>query len=343
MATNTKKAAFLFPGQGAQYPGMALDLLETGSAKVRRLFELASEIMERDMAALLRDSGAETLKQGDKAQPALTLANLAAAALLGERGIHPLACAGHSLGEYAALTTAGIISAADCFTLVKHRGAAMQRAAERLADSAAGADGAAQAAIAQAAGMAQAANMAAVIGLAPDQVEELTARWRAEAGENGVLAGIYAANINSPRQTVVSGTAAALALAEERFKAAGARRVAPLRVAGPFHSPLMAEAAEEFRPILEGIPFQDPRIPVYSNVTGGRIGSGAEAKKLALEQITSPVRWIAEERALQGAGIDCALEAGPGKVLQGLWKDSGSPLPCYPAGTAAEIGSLCEN
>jgi [acyl-carrier-protein] S-malonyltransferase len=315
---------------------MALDLLETGNAKIRELFELASDIMGRDMAALLRDSDEETLKQGDRAQPAITLANLAAAALLAERGLRPLACAGHSLGEYAALETAGIISTADCFTLVKRRGAAMQRAADRLAGTGPGETGAA--------GMAQAAGMAAVIGLAPDRVEALIAEWQAGAGKNGpAICELYAANFNSPRQTVVSGSAAALALAEERFKAAGARRVVALRVAGPFHSPLMAEAVEEFRPALEGVAFHDPRIPLYSNVTGARIGSGAEAKNLALEQITRPVRWTAVEQALLETGPELVLEAGPGRALQGLWKDSGSTLPCYPAGTVAEIDTLPEN
>jgi [acyl-carrier-protein] S-malonyltransferase len=337
---NDKQIAFLFPGQGAQYPLMGLDLLETGSVKVRELFELASEIMGRDMAALLGDR--EALKRGELVQPAITLVNLAAAALLGEGGIYPAACAGHSLGEYAALESAGLISTADCLSLVKHRGAAMRRAAERLT-------AAELACTAEAAGMAEAASMAAIIGLDPGQVEELTAQWRAEAkkGEaepaaQAALADIYAANFNSPRQTVVSGSALALALAGERFKAAGARRVIPLPVSGPFHSPLMAGALEEFRPVLEGTVFRDPRIPFYSNVTGGRISSASEAKKLALEQIISPVRWTALEGALADLGLELALETGPGRTLQGLWKDSGSPLPCYGAGTAAEIKGLLE-
>jgi [acyl-carrier-protein] S-malonyltransferase len=317
----SEKTVFLFPGQGAQYPGMALDLLETGSLAVKELFACASDSMGRDMAALLRDSDAETLKRSDTAQPAITLANLAAAALLKERGILPAACAGHSLGEYAALATTGIISTADCFTLVKFRGAAMQNAVDALL-TAAGED--------QAAGR---PGMAAIIGLPPEQVEALVAEWE--------IAHLYAANFNSPRQTVVSGTAAALALAEERFKAAGARRVIRLQVAGPFHSPLIASVAEQFRPVLDGVNFQDPAIPFYSNVTGKRVSSGAEAKKLALAQITGPVRWTDEEKAMQDAGIDCALEAGPGKVLQGLWKDSADNAPpCYLAGTAADIAAL---
>jgi [acyl-carrier-protein] S-malonyltransferase len=249
------------------------------------------------------------------------------------------------------LHTAGIISMEDCFTLVKYRGVAMQEAADALATTGGESPG-----------------MAAVIGLAPERVEALIAEWKAGGKADGsdtaagALAHLYAANFNSPRQTVVSGTAAALTLAEERFKAAGARRVIRLQVAGPFHSPLIAGAAENFRPVLEGLNVRDPTLPFFSNVTGKRVSSGAEAKKLALAQITNPVRWTDEEKAIQDAGIvDCALEAGPGKVLQGLWKDSlgteaaggpeaggaaagsadtGSAPPCYLAGTVASIDAL---
>jgi [acyl-carrier-protein] S-malonyltransferase len=111
-------------------------------------------------------------------------------------------------------------------------------------------------------------------------------------------------------------------------------------VAGPFHSPLISGAAEKFRPLLEKTVFGDPLIPLYSNVTGKRVSSGEEAKKLALAQITRAVRWLDEERALNEAGVDAALETGPGKVLQGLWKDSGSPIPCYPAGRREDIEGL---
>jgi [acyl-carrier-protein] S-malonyltransferase len=173
--------------------------------------------------------------------------------------------------------------------------------------------------------------MAAVIGLSPEEVDALLARWNVEA--------LYAANYNSRRQVVVSGTAGALAEAEKRFKEAGARRVLTLKVAGPFHSPLMARAAEEFAPFLEKVSFNDPRIPLYSNVTGKTVASGAEAKELALKQLTAPVRWINEEEALASSGVIALLETGPGKTLQGLWKDTGSPLPCYGAGTVEEIDS----
>jgi [acyl-carrier-protein] S-malonyltransferase len=295
---------------------MGLDLLDSG--EVKNLFALASDVMGRDMEALIRDSDGETLKRSDISQPAITLANLAAAARLRERGIVPRLCAGFSLGEYAALVCAGVVTAEDCFRLVKARGRAMQDAADRIA--AEGAD-------------ARAPGMAAVIGLTPECVEALIAGWKLE--------GLYGANFNSPKQTVVAGSAAALEEAARRFKEAGARRVLPLAVAGPFHSPLMAGAAAAFAPVLEAVTFRDPVLPCYSNVSGGPAGSGAEAKALALRQITEPVRWTAEEAAVAGyGGIEAVLETGPGKALQGFWRDAGNGIPCYAAGTREEIEAL---
>ena len=312
---------FLFPGQGAQYQGMALDFLVSGA--VKKIFDTASAVFEKDAEALLRDSDADTLKRTDVSQPTVTLANLAAAAYLAEQGWQPAACAGFSLGEYAALVCAGVISTEDCLRLVKERGRAMQQSADRLRE-AAGGDPAAS------------PGMAAVIGLPPAQVEALIAQWSA-AG----LKDLYAANINSPKQVAVSGTAAALTEAETRFKEAGARRVLRLQVAGPFHSPLLADAAEAFRPVLEAVTFNDPKIPLYSNVTGKQVSSGAEAKQLALLQITSSVRWVDEEAAIAAAGNFAAcLEVGPGKVLQGLWKDTENAVPCYAAGTVEDIKNL---
>jgi [acyl-carrier-protein] S-malonyltransferase len=289
---------------------MALDFLKTSPA-AKRLFELASSHAGRDMETLLRDGDEETLKRTDTAQSAITLANLAAAACLEERGVRPVAALGHSLGEYAALVQTAIISAEDCFALVAERGRIMQAVSGELAR---GAD---------------APGMAAVLGLSPEEVDTLLAQWN--------LQNLFCANYNSKRQVVISGTAPALAEAERRFKEAGARRVMALKVAGPFHSPLMGRAAEEFQPFLAKVPFNDPRIPFYSNVTGKIVVSGAEAKELALKQICSPVRWTGEEAALAASGITVLLETGPGKTLQGLWKDTGSPLPCYGAGTVEEI------
>ena len=314
-----KKVVFLFPGQGAQYSGMAMDFLS--SSAVKSLFDTASEIFGKDAKELLQ-SDADNLKRTDVSQPTITLANLAAAVYLGEQGFSPAACAGFSLGEYAALVSAGILDAADCLRLVKARGEAMQKTSDALREASGGDESVAP-------------GMAAIVGLAPDQVESLIAQWSA-AG----LKDLYAANINSPKQVAVSGTAAALTEAETRFKEAGAKRVIRLQVAGPFHSPLMSDSVTTFAPVLEAATFRDPVIPIYSNVTGKKIASGEEAKKLALLQITSPVRWVEEEAEIAGAGAEVCLEVGPGKVLQGLWRDSGSEIPVFAAGTVEDIGKL---
>ena len=319
---NKAKVVYLFPGQGAQYPGMGMDFIVSGS--VKSLFDTASEILGRDVKELLQ-ADAETLKRTDISQPMITLANLAAALYLGEQGYNPVVCAGFSLGEYAALVSAGIINAADCLRLVKARGEAMQAAADRLRE--------------KSADPSAAPGMAAIMGLTPEKIEDLISQWSA-AG----LKDLYAANINSNKQVVISGTAEALTEAEARFKEAGAKRIVRLQVAGPFHSPLMAEAANAFSPVLNAVKFSDPAIAIYSNVTGNRITSGEDAKKLALQQITAPVRWVDEQFSIAGSaasnGAGACLEVGPGKVLQGLWKDSESGLPCYPAGTVEEIGAL---
>ena len=197
----------------------------------------------------------------------------------------------------------------------------MQRVSDRLREEAGG-EGA--------------PGMAAVIGLSPEEAEAAIEKWR-----EGGLRDLYAANFNSPAQLAISGTEAALREAEARFPGAGARAVMRLRVAGPFHSPLIADAAEAFAPALDTVEFADPKIPLYSNVTGARIESGAEAKRLAPLQITSPVRWLQVEAALAAAGgFGACLEVGPGKVLRGFWKDAGSGIPCHGAGSVEEIEKI---
>ena len=197
----------------------------------------------------------------------------------------------------------------------------MQKTADRLRNEAGGDTNAAP-------------GMAAIVGLAPDAVEELIAGWKNQSAE---LKDLYAANINSIKQLVVSGTAAALTQAQPLFKEAGAKRFIRLQVAGPFHSPLMADAADAFASALEQIEFRNPIIPIFSNVTGKQISSGEEAKKLALFQITSPVRWVEVEAAVAACAVEACFETGPGKVLQGLWKDTGSEIPVFAAGTVEDI------
>jgi len=319
------KAFFLFPGQGAQFPGMALDLLESGVESVKRLFSLASKIFGKDMAELLRTISPEELKRTDISQPAITLANLAAAACLAEKGKKPAGAAGFSLGEYSALAAAGVISEEDCLFLVTQRGAAMQAAIDKINRRSEGSNDP------------KPPGMAAVIGLAPEQVEALIAGWKKDG-----LTELNAANINSPKQVAVSGSAAALEEAEKRFKEAGAKRFMRLQVAGPYHSPFMKDAAAEFDAHLDKVRFNDPQIPLFSNVTGKQMQSGEEAKALAHRHILEGVRWTDEEAALARLQPESLLEVGPGKVLQGLWKDTGSAIPCYGAGTLAEIDALAK-
>jgi [acyl-carrier-protein] S-malonyltransferase len=300
-----------------------MDLLSSDA--VKSLFDTASEIFEKDVKELLQ-SDADTLKRTDVSQPAITAANLAAMVFLGEKGFAPAACAGFSLGEYAALVCADVIDTADCFRLVKARGEAMQKTADRLREKAMQNSG----------GEDDAPGMAAVVGIAPQQVEALIRQWSFSNG----LKDLYAANINSQKQVVVSGTASALTEAEKLFKEAGAKRVIRLQVAGPFHSPLMNDALEEFVPVLEKIVFRNPAITIFSNVTGKKICSGAEAKKNAVQQIICPVRWTEEEISVNVSGIEACLEVGPGKVLQGLWKDTESKIPIFAAGTAEDISKI---
>jgi [acyl-carrier-protein] S-malonyltransferase len=308
-----KEYIFLFPGQGGQYPLMGIDFFDA-LGEVRELFAIAEGIMGRDMRSLLAGADAETLRRSEAAQIAITLVNLSAAAALKSRGVFPRACAGHSLGEYAALAVCGAISVEDALRLTARRGELMRDAAKESGGG-----------------------MAAVTGLPSAEVEKAVREWT-----EGGLAGLYVANLNSPLQTVVSGTEAALSEAETRFREAGARRFIRLAVAGPFHSPLMAGAADRFSGALDEVKFADPAIPFFSNVTGRRVTSGGEAKTLALRQICAPVRWLDEEKAIALENRSAALEAGPGRALTGLWKDSGANTPCFPAGTLADIAKIRE-
>jgi [acyl-carrier-protein] S-malonyltransferase len=309
------KTCLVFPGQGAQYPGMGQDLYEASEA-VQELFALATEITGIDVKTLLFEGSEEELKKTENTQVAITLVNLAVAEYLGEKGIVAEGAAGFSLGEYSALVYTGVLSAKDVFPLVKLRGELMAKACSAL-DQSEGAPG-----------------MAAVIGLAPEKVDE--------ALDAAGVQGVYGANYNSPVQVVISGTAAGLQESAEVLKAAGAKRVLPLKVSGPFHSPLLQGAADDLKAALESIPFNDPKKALYSNVTGQRISSGVEAKALAVEQVVKPVKWTTEERLLVEEGYQRLIESGPGTVLTGLWKKFNSDIPCFSAGKLEQIEALIQ-
>ncbi len=304
---------FLYPGQGAQYPGMGKDLWEY-SDKVKKMFTEASESTSIDLKKLLFEGTEDDLKATDKTQVAITLVNVAAATLLKDKGIESRLCAGFSLGEVSALWDAGIISSEDLFPLVSARGRIMEKVSRSL-DTPKGSPG-----------------MAAVIGLDYDRTESII------KSEN--LQDLYIANYNSPVQIVLSGTDESLLKGEEVFKEKGARRFIRLKVSGPFHCPLMKEAELEYREVLEGFRFNNPVKKVFSNVTGEEISSGDMAKELCSRQLISGVLWVKEENALTALKPDRCLEVGPGSVLAGLWKAAGGEPVCIPCGTLENISNI---
>jgi len=308
------KTCFLFPGQGAQYPGMGKDLWES-SPRVKELFRVAAQSTGMDVEKLLFEGSEEELKATDKTQVAVTLVNVAAATVLEEKGVRADGYAGFSLGEYSALHLAGILSLEDLFPIVKIRGELMEKAARAL-DVPGGAP----------------AGMAAVIGLGYEPAV------KALEGLKGQK--IYLANYSSPQQVVLGGTGEAIQKAQEAFKAAGARRYVVLKVSAPFHTPLLEQARVGLEEALAGCRFADPLKPVYSNASGRRIASGEEARRLCLQQAVSTVRWVDEEAAILADGFQRCLEVGPGSVLSGLWKAFSAEVPCLTAGRLEEIEKL---
>lgn len=306
---------FLYPGQGAQYPKMGTDFYNS-SDSVKELFEIATKETGIDVKELLFNGSADDLKQTDNTQVAITLVNLASTIMLKEKGITPEGVAGFSLGEYAALATAGVVSINDVFKLVKKRGDVMQSVCAGLKDSK-GETG-----------------MSAVLRITPEQIEEVI--------KTSGIKGVYMANYNSPAQTVISGLKAGLLEIEPLLKEAGARRVVHLQVSGPFHSPLLDDAKVQFEEFLQTIEFKNPTMPIYSNVTGEVIKTGDEAKKLCGEQIVSPVKWIAIENKIKDAGFTTAYESGPGKVLTGLFAGIDKEFKSIPSGTIEDIQGIQE-
>lgn len=316
-----EKYAFLFPGQGAQAPGMVKDVAESFSS-AKKVIDDVSSIVNLDMAKLLWESDAAELSRSDNSQIAITAASLALMAALKDKNIEPSAAMGFSLGEFPALYAAGVLSFEDVVKVVRQRGLIMQKVCEEIAAKNEG----------------HAPGMTAVLGLPPEKVKEIASG----------IKDAYAANMNSVKQTVVSGTFDALADVEKAASEAGARRAVRLKVAGPFHSPLMQDAAVEFEKAIADVNFNDPKIKLFSNVTGKECVSGEEAKKSAVLHLTNPVLWTDEEDCLASVmkadGFDkwAALEVGPGKVLSGLWgnTDYNASIAVLPVNTTESVNNL---
>ncbi len=279
------KYAFLFPGQGAQAVGMGVDIA-SAFPEVKARFETASNIAGFDVLALCTDGPIEQLSQTKYTQPAVFTVEAILAELLAEKGVTASCLAGHSLGEFAAWYAAGVFSFEDGVKLVSERGRIM--------------DGVDPDGI---------GTMAAIIGL--DQTAVQDACKKAEGT-------VVVANINSPLQLVISGEKDAVAAAGALLKEAGAKRVLPLKVSGAFHSPLMEGARDEFAAVVDSITLNNAATPVFSNVTADAVTDSAEIKELMVRQMTSSVRWTESVTAMREAGIESALEIGPGAVLAGL-------------------------
>ena len=303
------RKCFLFPGQGAQYPGMGRDLWEK-SKSVQELFVLASDVTKIDLKGLLFEGSEDELAKTNRTQIAVTLINVAASYYIEEQGIESDGYAGFSIGEYAALHASGVFGSSELFQIVQARGDLMELAS-RSSDTPGGRSG-----------------MAAVIGLSPEKVTEILGNQSNE---------VFAANFSSPKQVVLAGTAEGLDSVQEMFESAGARRFIRLKVSGPFHSPLIKSASSNFENILNKFVFSDPVKPVYANVTGLEIKSGNEARQLCVEQISSSVQWVKEINQLSQVGFSKFYETGPGKVLTGLFRAFDLNVECFPAGTVDNI------
>ncbi len=290
---------------------MGKDLYDASST-VKELFSIADSVTGRDLKALLFEGSAEDLKQTENTQVAITLINLAIRRYLNEQGVVSSGAAGFSLGEFSAMVDTGVLTEEQVLPLVIERGEIMARVADT---SPALADG---------------CGMAAVIGMSADAVEKTV------AGRKDV----FPANYNSPVQTVVSGTAAGIEWAKTALKEAGARRVIPLKVSGPFHTPLLDEAKQAFGDYISKLEFLDPKKAFYSNVTGKRVAAGKEAQELSALQIISPVQWVQIQNNIVADGFEACVEAGPGKVLTGLWKNIKSDISCSPTDKKDAIDTL---
>jgi len=278
--------AWVFPGQGAQAVGMGQDLAQAIPA-AREVFDAADAALGIPISRICFEGPEDELTRTVNTQPAIvthSIAALVAALDAGTLTHRPAMVAGHSLGEYAALVAAGAVPFSEGVRLVRERGRLMQEACDR-----------------------EPSTMAAVLGVEPDVLREICARF-----------GAALCNFNAPGNITIGGTVAAVEAASAAATEAGASRVVPLTVAGAFHTPLMQSAADGMRAVLAAVAFRDPGIPVVSNVTAQPITSAAALPEELAAQVVSPVMWVPSIQTMQAAGVSQVIEFGPGRVLTGL-------------------------
>jgi [acyl-carrier-protein] S-malonyltransferase len=301
------KVAFVFPGQGSQFAGMGRDLAER-YAESREVFERADAALGEPLSRLCFDGPEEQLKLTANTQPAILTVSLAAFAVLAARGVGFAGVAGHSLGEYSAVGAAGGLGVEDLVRTVRRRGQLMQEAVPVGAGA-----------------------MSAVLG--PDR-EAVEAACR-EASILGEV--VVPANFNAPEQTVIAGHAGAVARAGALLAAQGAKRVIPLPVSAPFHSPLMVPAREGLEPVLKALDFKPLAGPLYNNVDATPVREAAAVRDGLVRQVDAPVRWVELVGRMAAAGFDTFVEIGPGSVLSGLIRRIARGAATIQVGTVEQL------
>jgi [acyl-carrier-protein] S-malonyltransferase len=305
------KLAFLFPGQASQYCGMGRDLA-ANFPESKAVFDAADSALGFSITQTCFEGSEEALKLTENTQPAILTVSTAAHRALEKQGIVPDFVAGHSLGEYSALVAAGGVDFSAAVKLVRVRGKYMQEAVP-----------AGQGA------------MAAILGLSPTEVADICKK----AAENEIVS---PANLNSPEQTVISGSAAAVKRAVEIASQSGAKRAVILPVSAPFHCALMMPAQRRLEPDLRATPFNALKIPLITNVDAQAISTGEEARDALIRQVTAPVRWLDSIREMIESGVTVFVEVGPGKVLTGLLRQIDRSVRVFNVEDSTTLNSTME-